>query len=366
MGSKAARVDDTVSHGGNIVTGSPNVDAEGKPAARKADVVLCEVHGASVVAESSATVFVNGMGFARLGDGCICAGDDATVGPGQEDVVYFIWSVHGQQTIEEILEDENGYGPHLQAILQDANQDGALDTFLMQGAVATVDIDGEWGRFAMSVIGGEVELANVRGENAIDGLVPLNQTIHARGDVWAFKAEGDVQLTDEVSVETTGYLFRADAEAEWLLGSDGRRTGFVGRLGAKARAASASAKTVVDTDADGFLGYLAFSPGFAPLALGTRALGQLNPDIAAALETPVRIEVTKGVSGASAGLDGGAEAYYDNVTEEAVFGITGEVAAFVGAAFDLRIVVGGNDEEDAGGAGPNLIDAGADTVLVGD
>ena len=63
------------------------------------------------------------------------------------------------------------------------------------------EIEGEHGRFAMEVAVLEGEATYVRGENAIDGPIPLNQRakVNLRGS--ALDAEGTLNVTDEVSVE---------------------------------------------------------------------------------------------------------------------------------------------------------------------
>ena len=86
------------------------------------------------------------------------------------------------------------------------------------------------------------------------------------------------------------------------------------------------------------------------------------------LATPVKLEATAGASGGSAGIDGEVEAYYDRQTEEAHLGLGGELAALLGLGVDLHLTIGGKGEEagETGDAGPNVIVAGAGTVLVGD
>ncbi|MGE0788171.1 MAG: PAAR domain-containing protein [Sandaracinaceae bacterium] len=366
--TEAARRDDTVSHGGKIVTGSPDVLTEGLASARLLDLVKCEVHGVAVIAQTSKTVLVNGRGFARKGDGCLCAGS-GSAGPGQKDVVLFILDAAGKdQTLDEIVKETNGHGPHIEAVLQDANQDGQLDSFEMKAAAAGFLIEGKHGKFGMEVFSGEVKLANVRGAHAIDGAIPLNQTLHAKGEVAAFKGEAAVTAGD-VTVEGKGTLLTAEAEAEFLAGDDGRRVGLVARGGAKAKAAGASGKGIIDTTAGRFLDTLAVgSPIFAPVALGAHALGRLSPTAARILDTPVKLEAKVGVSGGSVGIDGGVEAFYDRQTEQAVFGLEGELAALLGIGADLKLTIGGKAKGEAqtGDGGPNLIDSGASSVLVGD
>ncbi|MCB9596883.1 MAG: PAAR domain-containing protein [Sandaracinaceae bacterium] len=367
--SNAARTTDAVSHGGAIVTGSPDVLTEGLASARLFDLVKCEVHGVAVIGQTSKTVLVNGRGFARKGDGCVCAGAGAA-GPGQKDLVLFILSVHGSdKTLDEIVEETNGHGPHLEGVLSDANADGVLDTFSMKGGLMGFALEGKYGSFGMEAFSGELEIANVRGANAIDGAIPINQTWKAHGEVAALKGEGSLNLGDEASIEAKGSLFKADADAELLAGDDGRRVGLIAKAGAGASAASGSGTAVVDTTAGGFLDKLAVaSPVFAPAAIGARALARVSPTAARWLSTPVKLEASAGVSGGSVGLDGEVEAYYDRQTEETHLGIGGEIAALLGLGVDLHLTIGGkgDDAGQTGDSGPNVIIAGAGTVLVGD
>ncbi|GAB5544385.1 MAG: hypothetical protein SangKO_041450 [Sandaracinaceae bacterium] len=364
----AARQTDPVTHGGTIVTGSPNVLTEGLASARLFDLVKCDVHGTAVVAETSKTVLVNGRGFARKGDGCACEGASAA-GPGQGDLVLFILSVHGSdKTLEEIVEETNGHGPHLEGILADSNRDGTLDSFVMDGSLMGFEIEGEHGRFAMEVGVLEGEATYVRGENAIDGPIPLNQRakLNLRGS--ALDTEGTLNVTDEVSVEGKGSLFEAEVGGEFLAGSDGRYTGVIVDGGATASAASGSVTGVVDTTAGGFLAGLATSPVFGPAAIGALTVAGMSETGRELLATPVKIEVTKGASAASVGADGRFAAYYDNYLEEAHFDLAGELAVLLGLKAGVSVTIGGNGKEEGqtGDAGPNLIVSGAGTVIVGD
>lgn len=81
---QAARVGDEISHGGNIVAGSPNVFINGPASARVGDAVLCDIHGSQTVASGSTTVFVNGPAKARVGDSISCG---ATIVTGSPDVI---------------------------------------------------------------------------------------------------------------------------------------------------------------------------------------------------------------------------------------------------------------------------------------
>lgn len=68
----AARKTDLTTHGGAVVEGSPNVSIGYLPAARLLDKHVCPLHGPGPITQSSFTVFINGVGAARLGDACTC------------------------------------------------------------------------------------------------------------------------------------------------------------------------------------------------------------------------------------------------------------------------------------------------------
>ena len=71
-----------------IITGSPDVFINSRPAARVTDtfaVHSCMIHPphSDVIAAGSATVFVNGLSAARLGDSVVIGG---TIAEGSPDV----------------------------------------------------------------------------------------------------------------------------------------------------------------------------------------------------------------------------------------------------------------------------------------
>ncbi len=78
----AARKTDLTVHGGVVVEGSPNVSIGFLPAARLLDKHVCPLHGPGPITQSSLTVFINGMGAARLGDACTCMIPSTAAGPG--------------------------------------------------------------------------------------------------------------------------------------------------------------------------------------------------------------------------------------------------------------------------------------------
>ena len=69
---KAARVGDSISHGGSIVGGSPDHFDEGKAVARIGDPAVCSQHGTVVITSGSGSTKVNGIPLARVGDSLSC------------------------------------------------------------------------------------------------------------------------------------------------------------------------------------------------------------------------------------------------------------------------------------------------------
>lgn len=78
-----ARVGDLISHGGNIVSGSPNVYCNEQKVARLNDSCACAIHGIQPIISASGTVFANSRGVARLGDSVACG---ATIVTASSDV----------------------------------------------------------------------------------------------------------------------------------------------------------------------------------------------------------------------------------------------------------------------------------------
>jgi len=68
----ASRLGDTHSHGGNIISGSPNVLTLGLPQARLGDGVYCQIHSfegdIQTITSGSLLVLTNGLPSARIGD----------------------------------------------------------------------------------------------------------------------------------------------------------------------------------------------------------------------------------------------------------------------------------------------------------
>lgn len=93
----AARIGDATSHGGAVVTGSPNVLIGGRGAARVNDTATCPQfvpgdppvpHVGGPIVAGSATVLINGRPAARLGDPIVeAAGPGSAVAGGAPTVV---------------------------------------------------------------------------------------------------------------------------------------------------------------------------------------------------------------------------------------------------------------------------------------
>jgi len=65
-------VGDKTSHGGSVLTGSPQVTIDGKPVARKTDQVSCPVHGVNNISEGDENHCDNGLAIALEGHHCAC------------------------------------------------------------------------------------------------------------------------------------------------------------------------------------------------------------------------------------------------------------------------------------------------------
>jgi uncharacterized Zn-binding protein involved in type VI secretion len=70
--SNNARQLDMHSHGGYILSGSPDVYTNGLQTARLTDLCMCPQHGIVSIIQGSATVYDNGLQRARLGDMLSC------------------------------------------------------------------------------------------------------------------------------------------------------------------------------------------------------------------------------------------------------------------------------------------------------
>ena len=77
MGSPVARLTSQQSHGGNAITASRNVFANGLPVHRVTDLCYCPYppqapHGIQPLVMGSRTVFANGLPLGRIGDRYAC------------------------------------------------------------------------------------------------------------------------------------------------------------------------------------------------------------------------------------------------------------------------------------------------------
>lgn len=84
MAMPAARIGDLFVHGdcvGYLVGGSPNVFTNVIPQSRLTDPGYCECDGDVTVAQASVLVYANGLGCARIGDTMSCGGVIVTGSP---------------------------------------------------------------------------------------------------------------------------------------------------------------------------------------------------------------------------------------------------------------------------------------------
>lgn len=79
--SFVARVGDTHSHGGTLLTGSNSVYADGNKVCRIGDTATCSEHGSVTIVTGSNKVFVDGIGIARIGDSLSCGATITTGSP---------------------------------------------------------------------------------------------------------------------------------------------------------------------------------------------------------------------------------------------------------------------------------------------
>lgn len=72
MVSPIARIGDKGSHGGEIITGSPNWTCNHSPIARVGDTYACPIHGANPIVTGSPDWKCNGSPIARVGSETQC------------------------------------------------------------------------------------------------------------------------------------------------------------------------------------------------------------------------------------------------------------------------------------------------------
>lgn len=69
---KIARIGDAISHGGEIISASPNTYGNSRQIARLGDTVICHEHGTQSIVSASDNLFCNGIPVARIGDSISC------------------------------------------------------------------------------------------------------------------------------------------------------------------------------------------------------------------------------------------------------------------------------------------------------
>ena len=79
-----ARVGDSISHGGSIVTGSTTTQVNNRPVAREGDTVQCDIHGTQVITGGSPNLVDENKNVARIGDPVSCG---AVITSGSEDSI---------------------------------------------------------------------------------------------------------------------------------------------------------------------------------------------------------------------------------------------------------------------------------------
>lgn len=69
---KTICVGDKTSHGGFVLTGSSQINIDGKSVARKYDLVSCPAHGLNNISEGDENHCDNGLAIALEGHRCAC------------------------------------------------------------------------------------------------------------------------------------------------------------------------------------------------------------------------------------------------------------------------------------------------------
>lgn len=67
-----ARLTDTSTHGGTVITSASKSLCEGQLIARKDDILDCPIHGPNPIVEHSTKLFCEGKEVARHGDATSC------------------------------------------------------------------------------------------------------------------------------------------------------------------------------------------------------------------------------------------------------------------------------------------------------
>ena len=243
MGLPAARLGDTAGHGGAIIFGATTVLIGGMPAARIGDPLACpgfdgpKPHIMGNIMMASTTVIIGGAFAARQGDptGCGAAGVSgasmpAVAGPPAPP------AVPGNFSNEGVVAGHTGtpgpttgtagllYGQHSGYHNADGDQDSVRGSVAHAGGTVT-NADG-------SSMSGQADLYTGTAEvHAGSGGGGASASVAA--------AQGQVKVTDAQgnSSGASGGLLNANAGAEAVLGSDGRRTGMMLGLSAQASVA---------------------------------------------------------------------------------------------------------------------------------
>lgn len=78
---KMCRVGDAGSHGGVIITGSPDCFDNGQAVARVGDIYGCAIHGPNPLVEGSPDSYANSKKIVRVGDHASCGAAMVTGSP---------------------------------------------------------------------------------------------------------------------------------------------------------------------------------------------------------------------------------------------------------------------------------------------
>lgn len=359
MGKPAARVGDMAGHGGTISFGEMTVLINGKPAARVGDPFICpgfdgpKPHVSGNIIMGSQTVIIGGAYAARMGDptgcgvaGIVGKGMPATLGPSSPpkgpDTTYTgaVVGVIGDESGSLVGVEGNDKGKNSAGVLwgqakpytNDYGARGEVEGSLVHAGGETDTPIGQ--------IGGAVDFGNVAGE-AHAGLASAG----ASGEATLLRFRGKWETSEEnpvfVGAEGDAKFLTAEAKADVLLGTDGRRTGIGVGLGAEA----AEVKGTVS-------GKAGFRIPFTNYTFG--------------------VKITGGGSLGSVGAGGEAGIYHDREDDKYHAMIGGGLAALIGIKVSLDFMIGKVPKTPPlppNGVGipliPGTIGSGEPTVLIG-
>jgi uncharacterized Zn-binding protein involved in type VI secretion len=230
MGLPAARATDMAGHGGPITLGSITVLIGGMPAARVGDLFVCPgvtgivPHIMGNIVMGSTTVMIDGSFAARMGDitGCNVAGVSGkgmppVVTPGVPGSFSNSGQVAGSPNAGLLWGQHSGY----------KNANGQQD--ILTGSVGHLQGEKKIGDTTFSG-SANAYTGTLEGHEGKGG-----QGATAGGSV--YNAQGQMTNKDGSSQSASGSIGNANANYEYFLGDDGRRTG-VG-VGAVAQASVA-------------------------------------------------------------------------------------------------------------------------------